>query len=75
LPVDKARQGTMMKRDHDHPAMVTNYMEGQLHRAETLCKEGKEHEALLRIDVVRSWLKLPFEQHPASHNYTPGKKE
>ncbi|MDR3435772.1 hypothetical protein [Telmatospirillum sp.] len=71
IPTDKAREQAMMRRGHDHPAMVTNFMQGQLDRAGALCRDGNEHEALLYIDVVRAWLKLPFEQHPASHHYKP----
>ena len=26
-----------------------------------------EHEAMLRMDVVRAWLKLPEVEHPADH--------
>jgi hypothetical protein len=34
-----------------------------------LCKDGNEHEAMLRMDVVRAWLKLPEVEHPAAHGY------
>ena len=56
---------------HDHPGMVTNYMQRQINSARRLCAAGKEHDALLHLDVVRAWLKLPFEEHPVSHEYHP----
>lgn len=74
LPKSNGREQGMFKRDHDHPAMAENFMRGQLNQATKLCKEGKDHEALLHIDVVRSWLKLPFEAHPESHGYMPSQK-
>jgi hypothetical protein len=55
--------------DHDHNAMAETYMYGQLRQAEAQCKGGNDHEALLRLDVVRVWLKLPEIAHPAEHNY------
>ncbi len=60
--------------DHDHNVMAETYMSGQMRQAEAQCKAGNEHEALLRLDIVRSWLKLPEVMHPAEHNYTPDKK-
>lgn len=57
--------------DHDHNAMSETYMNGQLRQAEAQCKGGNDHEALLRLDVVRAWLKLPEIAHPAEHNYQP----
>lgn len=63
--------GSNGTKGHDHPGMVTSYMQRQLVAAEQSCVKGEEHEALLRVDLVRAWLKLPFEEHPASHNYHP----
>lgn len=59
------------RADHDHNAMAETYMNGQLRQAESQCKAGNDHEALLRLDVVRVWLKLPEIAHPAEHNYQP----
>lgn len=60
--------------DHDHNVMAETYMSGQLRQAESQCKAGNDHEAMLRLDVIRAWLKLPEVTHPAEHNYTPEKK-
>lgn len=57
--------------DHDHNVMAETYMNGQMRQAESQCKDGNDHEALLRLDVVRTWLKLPEVTHPAEHNYHP----
>ncbi len=59
------------RADHDHNAMSETYMNGQLRQAESLCKGGNDHEALLRLDVIRAWLKLPEIAHPVEHNYQP----
>ena len=54
---------------HEHIAREVEYMRGQVRSALRLCNEGKEHEAMLRMDVVRAWLKLPEVQHPRDHRY------
>lgn len=59
--------------DHDHNVMAETYMSGQLRQAEAQCKAGNDHEAMLRLDVIRAWLKLPEVTHPAEHNYAPEK--
>jgi hypothetical protein len=43
----------------------------RFHMAEatTLCKQGSGHEALLHLDIVRAFLKLPEIQHPTDHRY------
>ena len=75
IPTSKYRAASSNSRNtSDRPAVVTRYMQGQLDRAQGLCKDGEEHESLLRLDLVRAWLKLPFEEHPASHNYHPSNK-
>lgn len=74
IPVNAHRAagwGSNGGKNHDHPGMVTNYMQRQLAAAEEACAKGEGHNALLRVDLVRAWLKLPFEEHPASHNYHP----
>jgi hypothetical protein len=55
--------------EHEHSASEVWYMRSQLRLALRLCNENKEHEALLRMDVVRAWLKLPEVQHPVDHRY------
>ena len=54
---------------HEHTELEVEYMRRQIRLALQLCNEGKEHEAMLRMDVVRAWLKLPELQHPADHRY------
>ena len=71
---DKPAQARVAgKKGHEHTGAEVNYMRNQTMRASHLCQEGKEHEAMLRMDVVRAWLKLPEVQHPAEHKYS-GKK-
>src|SRR5512139_2756429 len=53
--------------DHEHDAREVWYMRSQIRLALRLCNEDKTHEAMLRMDVVRAWLKLPEVQHPADH--------
>jgi hypothetical protein len=53
--------------DHEHAAREVWYMRSQIRLALRLCNEGKTHEAMLRMDVVRAWLKLPEVQHPPDH--------
>jgi hypothetical protein len=38
-------------------------MRYHLAEAEALCKEGKDHESLLHLDVLRAFLMLPEIQH------------
>jgi hypothetical protein len=53
--------------EHEHDVREVWYMRSQIRLALRLCNEGKMHEAMLRMDVVRAWLKLPEVQHPADH--------
>jgi len=59
---------------HRHTGAQVTYMADQIHLAAHLCKDGKEHDAMLRMDVVRAWLKRPEVQHPPEHAYTPAGK-
>jgi len=62
---------------HSHTALEVWYMRSQLRLARRSCEEGDEHEAMLRMDVVRAWLRLPEVSHPADHRYRydePGSK-
>ena len=55
--------------DHEHSTSEIWYMRSQLRLALRLCHEGNDHEAYLRMDVVRAWLKLPEVRHPVDHRY------
>ena len=59
--------GNAQSPRHGHTALEVWYMRSQLRLARRLCDEGDEHEAMLRMDVVRAWLKLPEVSHPADH--------
>lgn len=54
---------------HSHIQGEVNIMMFHAKKAVALCREGKDHDALLHMDMVRAWLKLPDLPHPASHNY------
>ena len=54
---------------HSHTQGEVDMMMFHAKKAVALCREGKDHEALLHMDMVRAWLKLPDLPHPASHNY------
>lgn len=55
------------QRDHEHDVQEVWYMRSQIRLALRLCNEGNTHEAMLRMDVVRAWLRLPEVEHPADH--------
>lgn len=72
--LEKPAQGKVQGyKGHTHTGIDYNYMNTQMRRAQRDCKAGKEHEAMLRMDVVRAVMKLPEVEHPASHNYHPSK--
>lgn len=56
-------------RGHEHVQAAVTSMRYHLHEAEVLCDEGRDHEALLHVNVIRAFLDLPEFQHPASHHY------
>jgi hypothetical protein len=62
-----ATTGTGPSAEHEHDAREVWYMRSQIRLALRLCNDGKTHEAMLRMDVVRAWLKLPEVQHPVDH--------
>lgn len=64
-----AGQARPQSPDHEHSASEVWYMRSQLRLALRLCNEDKDHEAYLRMDVVRAWLKLPEVRHPVDHRY------
>jgi hypothetical protein len=59
--------GVSAAPEHDHDAREVWYMRSQIRLAQRLCGESKVHEAMLRMDVVRAWLKLPEVRHPTDH--------
>jgi hypothetical protein len=56
-------------RGHEHIQAAVTSMRFHLHQARSLCSEGKEHESLLHVNVIRAFLDLPEFQHPTSHRY------
>lgn len=54
---------------HEHVQAAVDSMRFHLHEAQALCDEGKDHESLLHVNVIRAFLELPEFQHPASHHY------
>ncbi len=54
---------------HHHIQAAVDSMRFHLAAATALCKEGKDHESLLHLDVLRAFLQLPEFQHPADHLY------
>lgn len=72
--LEKPAQGQVIGHNgHTHTGIDYTYMNTQMRRAHQDCKAGKEHEAMLRMDVVRAVMKLPEVEHPASHSYHPSK--
>jgi hypothetical protein len=57
------------QQGHEHTAREVEFMRRQIRLAQRLCNEGEEHEAMLRMDVVRAWLQLPEVRHPRDHRY------
>ena len=73
VPGDRGAQGEVpgaSRARHEHTAREVEYMRSQIRLALQLCKENKEHEAMLRRDVVRAWLQLPDVRHPKDHRYS-----
>ena len=66
----KSSQSKVDSGSHKHTAREVTFMRNQIRLALELCKDNKEHEAMLRMDVVQAWLKLPEVQHPKDHRYT-----
>lgn len=54
---------------HHHIQSAVDSMRIHLAAAQDLCKEGKDHESLLHLDVLRAFLQLPEIQHPTDHRY------
>lgn len=54
---------------HAHIQAAVDSMRFHLVEAKALCKEGKDHESLLHVDVIRAFLNLPEIQHPTDHRY------
>ena len=54
---------------HSHISAEVDSMRFHMSQAKDLCKAGNDHEALLHLDVVRAFLKIPEIQHPVDHHY------
>jgi len=66
-----SKPGAMSKgvNGHEHVQAAVDSMRFHLAEATSLCKQGEDHAALLHMDVVRSFLRLPDIQHPTDHRY------
>ena len=69
VPGPRPESADSEQEKHPHSAPEIEYMRSQLRLAARRCDEGNDHEALLRMDVVRAWLRLPEVQHPSDHRY------
>lgn len=69
VPGPKPESADSEQEKHLHSAPEVEYMRSQLRLAARRCDEGNDHEALLRMEVVRAWLRLPEVQHPSDHRY------
>ena len=56
-------------RGHVHINVEVASMRYHLKAAQDLCAAGSDHEALLHLDVIRAFLKIPEIQHPTDHHY------
>ena len=54
---------------HAHVQAAVDSMRTHLAIARRLCDEGKDHEALLHVDVIRAFLNLPEIRHPTDHRF------
>ncbi|OIR00536.1 hypothetical protein GALL_174090 [mine drainage metagenome] len=71
----KPSGGTMHGvQGHTHSSAELTVMRTHFAEAQRACDEGKDHESMLHQDVVRSILRLPPQEHPASHHYTKPKE-
>lgn len=68
-PASKPSQVSSGVNGHAHVQSAVDSMRFHMAEAKSLCKEGKDHEALLHLDVVRAFLNLPEIQHPTDHRY------
>lgn len=55
--------------NHRHTEAAVTSMRIHLAAAQSLCAEGKDHDSMLHLDVLRAFLQLPEIQHPADHRY------
>jgi hypothetical protein len=68
-PASKPGQISKGVTGHAHIQSAVDSMRFHLAESESLCKQGKDHDALLHLDVVRAFLNLPEIQHPTDHRY------
>jgi len=54
---------------HKHIQAAVDSMTSHMSIATEFCKGGKDHEAMLHLDVVRAFLNLPEVQHPTDHRF------
>lgn len=57
---------------HAHVQQELDFMAHHYNQAASLCREGKDHASLLHVDLVRAYLQLPENPHPAEPP-APGK--
>lgn len=55
---------------HAHVQQELDFMVHHYNQAVTLCREGKDHASLLHVGLVRAYLQLPENAHPAGHPAT-----
>lgn len=56
---------------HPHTPAELAYVRDRLREAALLCQAGKDHQALLQLDIIRAWLGLPAIAHPPTHPPSP----
>ena len=56
---------------HAHVQAEVSSMGFHFQQATADCRQNKDHEALLHVDLIRAWLKLPEEFHPVEHQALP----
>lgn len=69
VPASKPAAISKGTGSHAHVQAAVDSMKYHLATAKRLCAEGKDHESLLHLDVIRAFLQLPEIQHPVDHHY------
>jgi hypothetical protein len=54
---------------HAHVQAAVDSMRFHLATAKSPCSEGRDHESLLHLDVIRAFLALPEIRHLVDHHY------
>jgi hypothetical protein len=68
-PAGKPAATSQGIKGHSHVQAAVDSMRSHVAYATDLCAEGKDHDSLLHLDVVRAFLRLPEIQHPTDHRY------